>query len=37
MAENVSDVAISCIRRAKNVTQTQNEFRRTCFVHLDVC
>ena len=37
MAENVSDVAISCIRRAKNVTQTRNEFRRTCFVHLDVC
>ena len=37
MAENVGDVACSCICRPKNVTQTRNEFRRTRFVHLEVC
>ena len=36
MAENVGDLAFSCIWRAQDVTQTRNEFRRTRFVHLEV-
>ena len=37
MAENVGDIMFSCIWRAKDVTQTRNELRRTRFVHFKVC
>ena len=37
MAENVGDVALLCICRAKNDTQTRNDFRQTCSVHFEVC
>ena len=35
MAETVGAVELSCIRRASNVVQTQNEFQRTRCMHLE--
>ena len=37
MTENVGDIALLCICRAKNDTQTRNDFRRTRSVDLEVC
>ena len=37
MVENVGEIAFLCIWRAKDDTQTRNEFKRTCFVHLEAC
>ena len=35
MAETVGALEFLCICRAGNVTQTQNEFKRTRVVHLE--
>ena len=37
MAENVGDVALLCICRAKNDTQTRNDFRRIRSADLEAC
>ena len=36
MAESVGAVEFSCIHRAGCVMQTQNKFKRTCFMCLEV-